>query len=125
VYWAGLPYFGFGPGAARYVGGRRETSHRSVTTWIRQVLAQGTAVADAETLEPEARARETLVLGLRRNAGVFRDVFAAQTGLDLDELAGDTLRKLIARGLLADDGMNIRLTREGRFLADAVTVELV
>lgn len=38
VYWKGLPYYGFGPGAARYVDGRRETNHRSVTTWLKRVL---------------------------------------------------------------------------------------
>ena len=37
VYWKGLPFFGFGPGAARYIAGRRELNHRSVTTWIKRV----------------------------------------------------------------------------------------
>lgn len=125
VYWAGWPYFGFGPGAARYIGGRRETNHRSVTTWIHRVLTQVTAIADTEELDPESRARETLVLGLRRNAGVSRTVFAEQTGIALEDLAGDRLRRLVAQGLLEDTHTHIRLTREGRFVADSVTVELV
>ena len=69
TYWAGLPYYGFGPGAARYLGGRRETNHRSVLTWMRRVLAGQSPVGNVDELSPADRARETLVVGLRRARG--------------------------------------------------------
>ena len=55
VYWAGESYFAAGPGAARYVDGRRETNHRSTTTWLRRVLAGESPVAEQEMLDPEDR----------------------------------------------------------------------
>ncbi|HEY6565659.1 MAG TPA: radical SAM family heme chaperone HemW, partial [Pirellulaceae bacterium] len=72
VYWQGAAYWGFGPGAARYVDGRREANHRSTTTYLRRVLAGESATAESETLDPEQRARERLVFGLRMRRGVDR-----------------------------------------------------
>lgn len=120
VYWAARPYFAAGPGAARYLGGRREVNHRSTTTWMARVLAGWSPVAEAEELCAEDRAREALVLGLRRLEGVSRHEFAARTGFDLDRLVGRPLAKHIELGLLVDEGGRVRLTREGLFVSDAI-----
>jgi oxygen-independent coproporphyrinogen-3 oxidase len=125
VYWAGRPFFGFGPGAARYAGGRRELNHRSVTTWINRVLAGHSPIADAEELSPEGRARELVMLNLRRCSGLSLAEFHEQTGFDFRELAGDTLPRHLRQGLLEEHDGYVRLTREGRFLADTVFSEYV
>ena len=85
IYWAGGGYWAAGPGAARFVDGRRETNHRSTTTWLRRVLAGTSPVAESETLPPRDRARELLVFGMRRMAGVERQSFAAVTGFEIDD----------------------------------------
>jgi len=125
TYWAGKSYFGFGPGAARYLAGRRETNHRSVTTWIARVFSGKSPVGDVDELSPADRARETLVVGLRRARGVSRHEFRAQTGFDLDEVAGAAIARHCASGLLELTSDGVRLTREGRFLADTVIVDCV
>jgi oxygen-independent coproporphyrinogen-3 oxidase len=125
VYWSGLPYLAFGPGAARYVGGWRQTNHRSTTMWLKRVFAGESPVAETETLDPEARAREALVLGLRRIAGVDFARFREQTGFDAQDLGGRALAQHAAQGLLEITQSNVRLTREGRFLADSVIVDLL
>jgi oxygen-independent coproporphyrinogen-3 oxidase len=125
VYWSGRPYFGFGPGAARYINGRRESNHRSVTTWLKRVLAGESPVGDAETLSPEERARERIVLGLRRTEGLDRDEFRRETGFDVEMLAAAALARHHRAGLLEIIGSRIRLTREGRFLADSVIVDFL
>src|SRR5262249_48597466 len=113
VYWSGDGYFAYGPGAARYIGGVRETNHRSTTTYLHRVLAGDSPVAEREKLSLQARARELLVFGLRRLEGVSRRQFRDRTDIEVDELVSGPLRKFIAIGLLADDGERIRLTREG------------
>jgi len=120
VYWAGDEYFAAGPGAARYIDGRREMNHRSTTTWLRRVLAGESPVADSEALSAEGRARELLVLGLRRLEGVKRAAFLARTGYSLDTLGGKSLTDFVARGLLSDDGQLVKLTREGLMVSDAI-----
>jgi oxygen-independent coproporphyrinogen-3 oxidase len=120
VYWAGDEYFAVGPGAARYINGRREMNHRSTTMWLRRVLAGESPVADSETLSPEDRAREMLVLGLRRLEGVNRATFIARTGHSVEALGGKSLPDFVSRGLLTDDGQDVRLTREGLMVSDAI-----
>ena len=120
VYWAGLGYFAAGPGAARYVDGRREINHRSTTTWMARVLTGESPVAEAEVLTPEDRAREALVLGLRRIEGVSRREFLRLTGFEIDQLVGPQLARHVERGLLSDREGQVRLTREGLFVSDAI-----
>lgn len=122
TYWRALPYFGFGPGAARYINGRRESNHRSTTTWIKRVLAGQSGIAMSEELTPEHRAREAIVLGLRQIDGIRRDEFRTLTGFDLDSLVGETIRREAAAGRIEDLGDGIRITPAGRFFADSVMV---
>ena len=120
VYWAADEYYAAGPGAARYVAGRREVNHRSTTTWLKRVLAGESPVAESEMLGPEDRAREALELGLRRLEGVERAAFARRTGFEIDPLVGAALRRYVALGLLLDDAGRVRLTREGLFVSDSL-----
>lgn len=120
IYWAALPYYAAGPGAARYVGGRREVNHRSTTTWMERVLASRSPVAEWEELSAEDRAREKLVLGLRRLEGISRDQFARSTGFEIDKLIGEALRRHVESGLIEDARDRVRLTREGLFVSDAI-----
>lgn len=125
AYWLGHEYFGYGPGAARYVGGVRETNHRSTTTYLKRVLSGTSPVAECERLDPERRARELLVFGLRRIDGIQRQAFAQRTGHDVDTLVGGPLRKFVDLGLLVDAGGQIRLTREGLLVSDAIWPEML
>jgi oxygen-independent coproporphyrinogen-3 oxidase len=125
VYWANEPYFGFGMGAARYVAGRRELNTRDLQSYLRRALAGAPTTFHSEVLEPEARARETLALQLRRAEGIERRAFRKQTGFDLDGLAGAALARHVDLGLMRDDGLSVCLTRAGKCVADAVICDLL
>ena len=125
IYWSGKTYFGFGPGAASLMNNERRQNHRSVTTWINKVLAGESAIGDVEELDPESFARELLVLSLRTNDGVTRQTFHEQTGFDIANLAGGSINRLMDQGLIEEVDSTIRLTYEGRFLADTVAGELL
>lgn len=125
AYWLGAEYFAEGPGAARYVGGVRETNHRSTTTYLNRMLSGRSPVAEREELSSEQRARERLVFGLRRLEGINRDQFQKSTGYDLDELAAGPLSKFVAERMLVDDGASLRLSREGLMVSDALWPELL
>jgi oxygen-independent coproporphyrinogen-3 oxidase len=125
VYWANEAYFGFGMGAAAYVRGRRTLNTRDLHTYLHRALAGESCVFQEEELPPEQRARETMMLNLRRADGIDRPAFRSQTGFDVNELAGQALRIQIDLGLLDDDGQRIRLTRRGKCVADAVISQLV
>jgi oxygen-independent coproporphyrinogen-3 oxidase len=125
IYWANEAYFGFGMGAARYVQGRRELNTRDLHTYMKRVLAGKSATFQSETLPPQEHARETIALQLRRSEGIHRERFREQTGFKLDALVGVPMSKHVALGLLADDGMSVRLTRKGKCVADALIQDLL
>ena len=125
VYWTGQSYYAFGPGAARYVDGRRETNHRSTTTYIQRMLAGRSPIAETERLNAEDRARERLIFGLRMLDGVDRDTFQRETGYEFEELCGDVIEKYIQLGMLQSTGGRLRLTREGLLLSDGLWPEFV
>jgi oxygen-independent coproporphyrinogen-3 oxidase len=125
TYWSGESYFAYGPGAARYIDGVRETNHRSTTKYLQRVLAGNSPVVEREQLSSEARARELLVFGLRRMEGVSRSEFREQTSFAIDDLADGALQKFVELELLVDDGERILLSRDGLFVSDALWPELL
>ena len=125
TYWANDAYFGFGVGAARYVEGRRELNKRNTADYVRTVLAGESPTFQSEALPAEEAARETAAVQMRRSAGVVREQFHRRTGYPFDELTAGRATAYAAEGLLADDGIAVRLTRRGRCLADALVVKVV
>ncbi len=126
IYWINAPYFGFGLGATRYFRGRRESNTRDLMAYLRRIESGESAIGPTESLEPEARARETAILMLRRTRlGIQRDDFLQRTGFEIEALGGETIRQSVAKGWLVDDGSRIRFTREGLFFADTIMADLV
>jgi oxygen-independent coproporphyrinogen-3 oxidase len=120
VYWTGHEYFAAGPGAARYVGGERQTNHRSTFTWLRRVQANRSPVNETETLSDEQQARERLVFGLRMLEGIDKESFCRETGFQIEQLVGEPLRQFVADELIEDTGTGLRLTRRGLLISDAL-----
>ncbi len=120
VYWANHAYFGFGMGAARYVRGRRELNTRNLDTYLRKILSGESALFQSEELDAKERAKETMAVQLRRSAGIERGAYREQSGFELDGIAGEATRRFVALGLLQEVGTSIRLTKQGKFVADGI-----
>ena len=120
VYWTGQTFWAFGPGAARFVDGRRATNHRSVTTYLQRIRGGQSPVAEVETLSPEDAASERLVFDLSRLESKPPTEIQAQTGYAVDDLVGDQLPEFVRLGLLhyADD--RLRLTPAGLLVSDSI-----
>jgi oxygen-independent coproporphyrinogen-3 oxidase len=120
TYWTGGQFFAAGPGAARFIAGRRETNHRSTTTYLQRVLAGQSPVAESEMLAPEDAARERLVFALRRLEGIEPTAFAQATGFTIEALGGDPLQRFVELGLLDLSAGRLKLTRAGLLVSDAI-----
>lgn len=116
LYWTGGEYIGIGPAAHSHWRGRRWGNTADLPEWKR---------AFEERLEPEAKACETLVMGLRRIAGWGRDEFRNATGFDYDDLRGAEIRRLAAAGELVAGADRICLAEDALFISDSVFAELV
>ena len=125
TYWLGRGYFAAGPGAARYVNGVREMNHRSTTAWLSRLEQNQSPTAESETLSAEDRARERLVFGLRRLAGIESSEFFRETGYAIEQLGGDALQRFIEQGFLERTETSLRLTRRGLLISDSLWPDLL
>lgn len=116
LYWTGGEYIGVGPAAHSHWSGARWGNSAELPNWQR---------AFEERLDSEAKACETLVMGLRRRTGWERDEFRAATGFDYDALRGPEIARLASEGWLEMTADRIRLADDALFVSDAVFAELV
>jgi oxygen-independent coproporphyrinogen-3 oxidase len=116
AYWGAADYLGIGVGAVSTVAGRRWRNAPSLEGYLH---AHATGAAPARTREPlddDDMRRERWMLGLRLGRG-----------MDMD-WAGppdhpEALARLEAAGLLTREGGAVVLTREGRFVPNAILHE--
>lgn len=120
VYWKGLPYEAFGPGAARYVDGLRQMNHRSVTTYIKRIMSDQSAVFECERLDPKESSTERLVFMLRMRNGADRNQFHEATGFSIEQILGPNLDTFLEWGALEWRGNSLRLTRKGLLVSDSL-----
>ena len=125
VYWAAQEYFAFGPGAARYINGQRSTNARSVTRWIKSWLRHQPVFQDTELLNTDARISEAIFLGLRRIEGIDLAAFEMIHGVDIRRFHKVAYESNVENGLLEVIENKLRLTSEGRFLADNVVIDFL
>ena len=123
--WAGGEYLGCGPAAFSHAGGERFENVPSLHAYCARLAAGRSPVHYRERLEPEARARELLVTGLRRTAGWELTAFRELTGFDATTLGGGVVHRLVAEGLLEVVCGRMQLTRRAMLISDAVFSELV
>lgn len=125
LYWRAGEYIGVGPAAHSHWQGARFGNVRNIDAW-RDGLLTGAPVRDfEERLEPEAKARESLIMNLRCLEGVDIQHFESNTGFALESLYDGELASLVEEGLLEQENGRLRLTERGLFLSNRVFAELV
>ena len=125
AYWRGDGWYGAGPGAARFVGGKRETNHRSTTTYLKRIEAGENTVAETEVITPMVLAKERVAFGLRVIDGVSLKAIQASTGFDIRRLCQTAINESIAEGFIDNHGDVIALTERGVLFADLVAARFL
>jgi oxygen-independent coproporphyrinogen-3 oxidase len=123
AYWLGRDYLGLGIGAVSTLGPERRRNTPRLNGYI-AALGRGERPArELEALDPDVRALERVMLGLRLDEGL---PFAAAEG-SLDQAALGRLERLgLATRRPGRDGPEaLVLTARGRRLGGAVTAELL
>ncbi len=119
--WAMQEWLGFGPSGASQHAGWRYQNPPDLAAWRADLDRGRRGTADRTALTPELLAADTLIFGLRCNAGV--DLAAAQRRFPTaDWTAYRALAARLVAGGVAEWGAPdvLRLTRRGRLLADSV-----
>ena len=120
AYWQGHDWWGVGPGAHSHVGGVRWWNVKHPAAYADRIRVGDSPAAGRECLDEETRRVERVLLGTRISEGIATD--------DLTVPGRRAVASLIAEGLVegpAALGGLIRLTLQGRLLADAVVRRLL
>lgn len=124
-YWEGQGWHAAGPGAARFVDGRREVNHRSTTSYLRRMQSNQDPTAESEPISIRQYARERAAFGIRMLAGIDIDALSQATGVDLRGECGDAITKCVEEDLIQESDHRIRLTERGILFADTVASRLL
>ena len=119
-YWTSAPYIGLGPSAHSFIEPKRYWNHRSVATYIRQIEAGTSAMAEKETLSKEQMMIEAIYLGLRTTWGINLTEFQAKTDINFTQAFGKTVAELKSQGMIEMREGHCVLTRKGLFLIDSI-----
>ncbi|QDT03251.1 Oxygen-independent coproporphyrinogen-III oxidase-like protein [Rubripirellula lacrimiformis] len=120
AYWDGLGWYAAGPGAARFVDGRREVNHRSTTTYLKRMRGGLSPVAESDAITVQQYARERAAFGVRQIDGVDLDRIHRETGIDIRGMCADMIQRSTDEQLLEEADGLIRLTQRGVLFADTV-----
>ena len=132
-YWTQVPYIGLGLSAASMISVRtgpdgmscvRSTNPSDPEAYSRLVDSDRASLP-AEVIGPRESRFETMMLGLRMNAGVSSKSFRSLHGIALEECYGSRLEELVRRGLLCCEDGCWRLTERGFDIQNSVLVELM
>ncbi|MDP6997206.1 MAG: radical SAM family heme chaperone HemW [Candidatus Poribacteria bacterium] len=122
VYWNNQAYFGLGAGACGYIDGYRYTNLRGVKEYITEVR-QGTPISSQEKLVGRARKAETLMLGLRKLAGISQEAYQQCFGEPIDAEFGAAVEQFKNQDLLQWTENRLHLTPKGLMVADQIFLE--
>lgn len=126
VYWRNEPYFGFGCGAHSSHAGQRYWNVLRPRDYLRAIEAAGEAVAEREMIDRALEIGETLMLGLRLiDEGIDQARFADRFGVELDEVYGAIIARLVDQDLIEALPDRLRLTPRGRLLGNRVFAEFL
>lgn len=130
LYWTYGDYIGVGPGAHGRLtldGLKHATKNfRAPETWIQAVRTHGHALQEITPLDPETRAFEYLMMGLRLTTGIDLGDFSRQTALDLEAFLDPTrLATLGDEGLLTRSPTHLTCTAKGRKVLNSILRYLV
>jgi oxygen-independent coproporphyrinogen-3 oxidase len=123
--WRMAEWVGLGPSAASQYAGWRGSNAADLARWRADLDAGRRAVADPVELTPRVMAEDSLIFGLRMNEGVALPELRARCPEapwgEVDAL----VERMAQEGLAAAGDGRLRLTLQGRLVADAVAAQIM
>jgi len=119
----GRDYLGLGPAAASTLGPLRWTSPEDLNNWGELVRTRQIGQGDQggrETLSPETRAQERLMLALRTSKGLDLAEYRALSGTNLLSSHKTIIQALRQKELVRLNQGRLRLTRTGMLVSSSI-----
>lgn len=115
AYWKSANWWGLGPGAHSHIDKKRFWNIKHPTAYKQKLFAGEPPIADAEYLTDEQLHDESIMLSIRMRTGLSIRL--------LSQSALENLEKYQSSGHLEIVGEDIKLTAQGRLIADLLVQE--
>lgn len=122
-YWQRKKYLGLGPAAHSFNGEYRQWNINNNAKYI-AALAKGELPYSQEKLEQPDQFNEYLMTSLRTMWGCDLEWIHAAFGEAVVQRLIKESKLLITAGFLYRDGKSLKLTKEGKFMADSISSQL-
>ncbi len=116
-YWSDADWWGAGPGAHSHIGDQRFYNVKHPRRYYERLGRAELPIQETEQLSASDRHTEQIMLGLRMREGIARSA--------LDPAAAETIDRYVDRQLLSVDKHRLRLSDQGRLLADGIIADLL
>ena len=123
--WGMNEWIGIGPSAASQFDGMRGANPPDLEKWQEAIASNRRAQSDRQALDRSILLEDSLIFGLRMNEGIDLDELGERFEVDVRRLLGPLIARWADQALAENEGSKVRLTEEGRLLADAIGEELV
>ncbi len=124
IYWHNESYYGLGAGAHGYARGVRHVNAKAVQAYIDATNEQLPYIEN-NLISVEEAMEDFMMVGLRMLKGITYEHFREQFGLELDRVFGDSLQRMVRKGLLEKVEAGYRLSSQGIFLGNEVFGEFI
>ncbi|KWX76933.1 radical SAM family heme chaperone HemW [Paenibacillus jilunlii] len=124
TYWRNEDYYGLGAGAHGYVKRQRHMNIKGVNPYI-EASHSGLPRLDTFQITEQEAMEDFMMVGLRMREGVSDQAFRAQFGKSLLDIFAGSLKKMLAAGLIEQDGDTYRLSKQGILFGNDVFGEFV
>jgi len=122
-YWKNRIYLGVGPSAHSYNGESRQYNVSNNSMYLRSIQ-QEKVPSTVEVLSREDKINEYLLTSLRTSWGADLKILREEYSWDIINKNWDYVQSLQTKGLIEIEDNILRLTRQGRFLADKIASDL-
>lgn len=123
--WRMDQWIGLGPSGASQYRGRRFANVPDLEKWLIGVNGDTPARVDEATLSSEMLMEDCFIFGLRMNEGVNLEALEERFRRPIESRIGARLEHMVAEGALEREGAWVRLSEQGRMVADAIGAELM
>jgi putative oxygen-independent coproporphyrinogen III oxidase len=118
-YWQGKKYLGIGPSAHSFNGLSRQWNVSNNNSYI-ESINRGIIPFEKEELTPKQKLNEYIMTSLRTMEGLNFTIVGEAAGFEL-RTAG---KKYIESGKMIEENNFLKLTKEGKLLADGIAADL-
>ena len=120
VYWNNEEYYGLGAGAHGYLGDVRYHNHGPLKKYMNAIEENRKPIIEQITVSRKEKMEEEMFLGLRKMEGVSPKLFKQRFSADIEDVFGDTIKRMVSEGLLEISEGRIKLTQSGKLMGNEV-----